>query len=83
MNEIFCVVTPLGVVTTIFCAPAAPTGVVAVMDVGFTIRFVAALAPIFTLVAPVKFVPVMVIAVPPVVDPVVGLTLEIVGAKTT
>ena len=79
MNEIFCVVTPLGVVTTIFCAPAAPTGVVAVMDVGFTIRFVAALAPTFTLVAPVKFVPEMVIAVPPLVGPVAGVTDVITG----
>ena len=85
VNEIACVVDPLGVVTTIVLAPiVVDAGVTAVIEVALTTTtLVAATPPTFTLVAPVKFVPVMVIAVPPVVDPVAGLTLEIVGAKTT
>ena len=85
VNVIACVVDPLGVVTTIVLAPiVVDAGVTAVIEVALTTTtLVAAIPPTFTLVAPVKFVPVMVIAVPPVVDPVAGLTLEIVGAKTT
>ena len=48
-----------------------------------TTTFVAASPPTFTLVALVKFVPVMVIAVAPVMGPEFGLTLEIVGAEIT
>ncbi len=44
--------------------------------------FVAAIAPIVTALAPVKFVPVMVITVAPRVEPVVGLIAERVGAGT-
>ena len=43
---------------------------------------VAATPPTVTLLAPVKFVPVMVIAVAPRVEPVVGLIAERVGAGT-
>ncbi len=47
-----------------------------------TTTLVAATPPTFTLVAPVKFVPVMVIAVPPLDGPEVGLTLVIEGKDT-
>ena len=44
-----------------------------------TTTLVAAAPPTVTLVAPVKFAPVIVIAVPPAVEPVAGETEEIVG----
>ena len=44
-----------------------------------TTTFVAATPPTVTLLAPVKLVPVMVMAVAPKVVPEFGLTLEIVG----
>ena len=69
-------------VTTTGLTPAVPVGVLAVMDVALTTtRFVAATPPTVTLLAPVKFVPVIVIAVPPFVEPVFGLTLTIVGTS--
>ncbi len=75
---------PPAVVTDTLCAPAVPAGVSAVIDVDeTTTTFVAATAPTFTLVASVKFVPVMVISVAPVMGPEFGLTLEIVGAEIT
>ena len=65
-------------------APAAPAGVTAVIEVASTTTtLVAATPPIVTLLAPVKVVPVMVIAVPPAVIPLDGLTLAIVGAGAT
>jgi hypothetical protein len=48
----------------------------------FTVNVVADVAPNFTAVAPVKFVPVMVTLVPPAVGPLAGLTLLTVGAAT-
>ncbi len=64
-------------------APAVPAGVTAVIEVASTTTtLVAATPPIVTLVAPVKFVPVMVIAVPPANGPEDGLTLAMVGAAT-
>ena len=70
------------VTDTVF-APAVPAGVTAVTVVAFTtLTEVAATPPIVTELAPVKFVPVIVIAVPPVVDPVFGLTDEIVGVAS-
>ena len=75
---------PPAVVTVTSCAPAVPAGVIAVMEVALTtITPVAATPPTFTLVAPVKLVPVMVIEVPPNVVPDVGLTLVMVGTGTT
>ncbi len=47
-----------------------------------TTTLVAATPPTVTLVAPVKIVPVIVIAVPPAVEPVTGETEEIVGGTT-
>ena len=83
LNVTGCVVGPPGVVTTIVLSPRVAAGVFAVMVVAFTkTTFVAAISPIFTLVTPVKPVPVMVMAVPPRFDPTAGLTALIVGART-
>ena len=71
---------PPGVVTDTVFAPSVPAGVTAVTVVELTtLTEVAATPPIVTALVPVKFVPVIVIAVAPVVDPVFGLTDEIVG----
>ena len=60
-----------------------PAGEVAVIEVALlTVNEVAAVAPNFTAVAPVKLVPVMVTEVPPAAGPVVGLTIVTVGAAT-
>jgi hypothetical protein len=45
-----------------------------------TTTFVAAVPPKLTVAPAAKFVPVMVIAVPPAVDPLLGVTLLTVGA---
>ena len=83
VNVIACDVDPPAVVTTMVFAPAVPAGVTAVMEVALTtFTLVAATPPTVTLLAPVKLVPVMVIAVPPRVEPEVGLTLAMVGAST-
>ncbi len=76
---------PPGVVTTTCFAPAVPAGVTAVMVVvEVTFSAVAATPPTVTLVVPAtKFVPVIVIDVPPIVEPLVGLTDVILGAGTT
>ena len=77
------VAVPPAVVTATLLAPTVPAGVVAVIEVALTTTtLVAEAPPIFTLVALVKFVPVMVIVVPPVVGPDVGVTLLIVGSRT-
>ncbi len=84
MNAPLLLALPPAVVTATLCAPAVPVGVTAVMLVALiTTTLVAALPPTFTLVAPVKLVPVMVIEVPPNVVPDVGLTLVMVGNGTT
>ena len=68
------------VIDTVF-APIVPAGVTAVTVVELTtLTEVAATPSIVTELVPVKFVPVIVIAVPPLVDPVFGFTDEIVGA---
>jgi hypothetical protein len=64
---------------TVF-APAVPAGVTAVTVVEFkTDTLVAAVPPIVTELVPVRFGPVIVIAVPPEIGPAFGLTDEIVG----
>jgi hypothetical protein len=73
------VTLPPGAVTTTLFAPTLPAGVVQVIDVAVAATFVADTPPIFT-VAPVRFVPVIVIEVPPAIGPDVGVTVEIVGA---
>ena len=75
------VLVPDSVVTNTLAVPAAPAGVVAVIDVALTtVTEVAATPPIVTTVASVKFVPVMVTLVPPRVVPLVGDTAVTVGA---
>ena len=72
---------PPSAVSDTVAAPAVPVGVTAVTVVAFTTTtFVAATPPIVTLEAPVRFAPVMVIAVPPTEGPELGFTVEIVGA---
>ena len=74
-------------VTATLFAPAAPAetaGTLAVMVVvEVTLSDVASTPPTVTLVAPAtKFVPVIVISVPPRVEPLVGVTAVIVGGTT-
>jgi hypothetical protein len=70
-------------VTVTDTAPALPAGVVAVIVVLLAMTtFVAAAAPNVTVAPVAKFVPVIVTAVPPSVDPVLGLTLLTVGGAT-
>ena len=77
------VTDPPGVVTTISFKPAPEIVVFAVIEVDeATLKNETATPPIVTLVAPVKFVPAIVICVAPVVGPLVGVTLVIVGAAT-
>jgi hypothetical protein len=72
-----------GLVTVTVTAPALPAGVVAVIVVLFTTpTLVAAAAPNVTVAPAAKFVPVIVTAVPPGVDPLFGLTLLTVGGTT-
>jgi hypothetical protein len=52
------------------------------MTVGVTETIVAATPPTVTLVAPLRFVPLIKNNVPPVCGPVFGVTEEIVGAST-
>ena len=70
---------PLTVTVTV-TAPALPAGVVAVMVVPFTTTtLLAAVGPNVTVAPAAKFVPVIVTAVPPAVDPLLGETLLTVG----
>ena len=76
------VTTPPIVVTATSFAPAVPEGVTAVIEVALTTTTLVAAAPPTVTVAPLKFVPVMVIAVPAANGPEDGLTLAMVGAAT-
>ena len=70
-------------VTVTVTAPAAPAGVVAVIEVLLTtVTFVAAAEPNVTVAPEEKLVPVIVTDVPPAVDPVLGLTPVTVGLTT-
>src|ERR1700676_4126950 len=71
---------PPGVVTKTSTVAAASAGEMIVMEVAeLTTRPVPAVVPNFTVVAPVKPVPVTVTLVPPAVGPVFGLTPVTVG----
>ena len=71
---------PPGLLTVTVTAPACGAGVVAVIVVLFTTTTLVAAAPPNVTVAPeTKFVPVIVTAVPPDVDPLFGFTLLTVG----
>ena len=79
VNALALVAVPPMVVTSTLCAPAVPVGVLAVMVVAELVKTVAAIPPTFTLVAPVKLVPVIVMVVPAASGPDAGETLVIVG----
>ena len=82
VNAFVAVAVSFGVVTTTPLAPAVPAGVTAVMLVDeTTTTLVAATPPTVTLIAPVKFAPVIVIAVPPKVEPEVGLIAVIAASS--
>jgi len=67
-------------VTVTVTAPALPAGVVAVIVVLLTTTtLVAAVLPNVTVAPEAKFVPVIVTAVPPEVEPLFGLILLTVG----
>ena len=84
VNALGKLTVPPAVVTATLCAPAVPGGVSAVIEVALTTTtLVAATPPTVTLLAPVKFVPVIVKGVLPKVEPTVGEMLEMVGAGTT
>ncbi len=71
---------PPGPVTTISVTPAACGGETATMLVAeLALKLVAGVPANVTAVAPVKFVPVIVTVVPPLVLPEVGLTAVTVG----
>ena len=74
---------PLGVVTKMLAAPRLPVGVVAVIVVALTTTKLAVVPPMVTEVAPAISAPVIVILVPPAVDPEEGETLVTVGAAGT
>ena len=79
VNASAALAVPFGVVTITFFAPTVPAGVTAVTLVDeTTTTLVAATPSTVTLVTFVKLVPVIVIAVPPAVEPDVGDTDEIV-----
>lgn len=84
VNSVFAALLPAGVVTTTLAAPADPCAVVAVICVALlTVKLVAAVPPMLTAVAPVKFVPVIVTLVPPVVGPLDGFIVVTVGGAPT
>jgi hypothetical protein len=67
-----------------FCAPAVPAGVVQVIDVAdTTVTLVQAAPPTVTVAPDKKFVPVIVIEVPPAVVPDVPDTLDTLGAAAS
>jgi len=83
VNAFVSVAVPPAVITATFFVPAVPAGVTAVTVVGdCTTILVATTPPTVTLDAPERFVPVIVIAVPPVVGPALGLIEPIVGGVT-
>ena len=74
---------PPAVVTKTLAVPALPTGVVQVAVVLLvTLKAEHAEPPTVIPVAPVRLVPVMVMAVPPAVGPLVGVMALTVGAAT-
>ena len=83
MNSVLAEFVPPAVVTRTLTVPAVPAGVVQVAVVLLTMTAdVQATPPTVMPVAPVRLVPVMVILVPPAVDPLAGDTAVTVGATT-
>ena len=82
MNPFVRFAVPPGVLSDTVAAPAAPADVTAVTVVAFTTAMlVAATPPIVTLVVPVRFVPVIVIGVPPTERPLFGETCAMFGCR--
>ncbi len=83
MNDVALGAAPAGVVTTTWCAPAAPGGVTATSAPVFvTVTDGVATPPTVTVVPPArKLVPVSVTVVPPPTGPVVGVRLVTVGGS--
>jgi hypothetical protein len=76
------VAVPAGVVTDTPLGPSVPMGVTAVTLLAFTtVTPVAGAPPMATALVAVKFVPVMVIELPPFMDPLPGVTAEMVGTS--
>jgi hypothetical protein len=72
---------PFGVVTVTSTLAAASAGATAVIDVGeFTLNEVAPTLPKLTAVAPVKWLPVILIVVPPPAGPLRGESARTLGA---
>jgi hypothetical protein len=83
VNSVLAALVPPGVVTKTLAVPALPDGVKHVTEVAdVTVTPVHAEPPTVMPVAPVRLVPVMVIIVPPAVEPLVGDTEVTVGADT-
>jgi hypothetical protein len=81
VNPFALMATPPAVATTTDFAPTAPAGVLAVISEALATTLVAALPSIVT-VAPTRFVPEIVMLVPPTTGPELGETLAIVGTGT-
>ncbi|MNE07162.1 hypothetical protein D3C80_997690 [compost metagenome] len=75
------VLVPPAVVTRTSTAPV-PAGAVAVIDVALLTVWLAVIPPKVTVVAPARFVPLMVTVVPPPVGPLFGAIDVTVGAPT-
>ena len=83
VNAPLAVAVPFAPVTSTDATPTDPAGVTAVTVVEFTATtLVAGTPPTVTLDAPVRFAPVIVIAVPPNIDPDVGESKDTVGVDT-
>ena len=77
------VTVPLGVVTLMATVPAVPAGLVTTSFVATSdVILVTGFGPKATAVAPLRWVPLMVTTVPPVVGPEVGLNVVIDGEVT-
>ncbi len=82
VNAFGTVAVPAGVVTATLLEPKVPAGVTAVIFIDeTTTMFVAFTPPTVTLVAPVRLVPMIVIAVPPAVGPDIGVIDVTVGSR--
>jgi len=84
VNKLFALFVPPAVVTNTLTIPADLADMIAVIVVEFTMaKLLAKTPPIIIAVAPVKLAPVIVMEVPPNVDPLDGETLATVGAGIT
>ena len=82
MNPLGSTVVPPGVVSDTVAVPGAPCGVAAVTTVGLTDVMTADPPPTVTDTVPERFVPLIVITVPPEIGPTFGAIDWIEGAGT-